>query len=160
MVKERKHQMGATNLSARAETTGPPPGTGQKPGILYATNSSFVRTWSHQLIAPEMYKPPDTGPKGDRRMKVTATWKPGEVANRDFTTTHKGTYRDPRTIQMKEHHDVELSSEDIAALNAAKRERENAVTTICQVVKNTHGTVGSLLRSVSNSPSYLSLLYI
>lgn len=150
MVKERKLQSGVSNApTPRDEAKG---GPGSPGGVLFAGKSKFVRTWSHQLIAPEMYKKPDTGNKREVQIKTTATWRPNEVGTRDFTTTHKDTYLNPASIPVVDYGFKESSSEEIAAKNTELKMRQRAVDSMCKLVKSTHGTMAAMLRSVSPHP--------
>lgn len=142
--------MGATNLSARDGSIEKPqdsPGS-SKTSIKFAQNSSFVRTWSHQLIAPEMYKPPKKDEKNFVDLRTTATWRPSEVKQRDFTTTHKAEYLNPSEISSPEHAPAP-SAEEVEAERAESQNQYKAVENMCKTVKTTHGTVGSMLKSVS-----------
>eukprot|EP01031_Cornospumella_fuschlensis_P031424 gene31424-37982_t len=148
MVKERKIQMGASNLSARDGSIERPldSPSSSKSSIKFAQNSNFVRTWSHQLIAPEMYKPPKKDNKNFVDLRTTATWRPSEVKQRDFATTHKAEYLNPSEIKSPEHAPAP-SSEEVEAQRAENKVRYDAVENMCKTVKSTHGTVGSMLKS-------------
>lgn len=151
MVRERKLQMGATNMSARENSIERPPDSpgSSKSSVKFAQNSKFVRTWSHQLIAPEMYKPPKKDTKNFVDLRTTATWRPAEVKLRDFATTHKAEYLNPSEISSPEHAPAP-STDEIEAERAEHKKRYDAVENMCKTVKTTHGTVGSMLKSVSD----------
>ena len=145
MVKERKLQIGASNLSAREGEAESSPA---KSGIRLAHKSNFVRTWSHQLLAPDMYQSPEAVNKNFRDIRTTATWRPSEVMERDFTTTHKSTFLNPKDAKSPDPH-PSLTTAEIAKLNEEERVRREAVENMVKTVKNTHGTVASMLKSVS-----------
>lgn len=128
MVKERKAQTGATNLSARSGTS----------ISLSSQNSAstgkLTREWAHTMIAPEDYKKKSEEPSANQ-LKLMATWKPVEMYKRDFSTTHKEDYRlheDEPTHKMA----AAKSTEQIAAENLEKRDQEAAVDTMCGLGKD------------------------
>lgn len=119
MVKERKAQTGATNLTGgRGELT-KTMGRGSSTGVLEA-------------------------PKG---MALTATWKPSKPPSRDFLTIHRETYQNPKEI--KDMEPPAKTTLQIAEENMRKQSEQEAVDNLCKLVRTTHGTVGSMLRSVS-----------
>ncbi len=149
MGKERKPQTGATNLSARNQNAPPPltlqqPKPSEEPSI---EPTNIQRGLAHKLIAPDLY---NTNVKEDdsyRKLKVTATWTPLNIYNRDFETTNSDDYRDPSMYPSSEHHSK--TTLDIATEAIKDREEVEAINNMCKLVRASYGTVATMLRSVS-----------
>lgn len=140
MVRERKHQTGASNLSARTENTAT---------VVSANDSksTFTRAWAHTMIAPDEYKRKALE-ETRRELKLSATWKPKEIYKRDYQTVHTESYTDFKDIKVEERFQPK-SLEQIAAENARARKRQEAVDNMCHLVRNAYGTVATMLRTVS-----------
>ena len=132
--KERRINHGATNLSARSE----------RGSII---KREFHRSWTHKLISPDVYIPPEKPVDTEHVYKNTATWRPVPVYERQYTTTQDDSYRNPADVEPPE--DLHFISSDQLA---ADRERLNlqvdAVETLCKTAKAHYGTTASMLKSV------------
>jgi len=124
MVKERRAQTGATNLSAKGESSRSQ-SRGVSTGNLMNTNGSASLSTS----------------------SLTATWKPANVPARDFLTIHKETFQNPK--EYKDSLPLPRTTLQIAEEKLKLQKELEAIDSLCKVVRTTHGTVGSMLRSVS-----------
>lgn len=144
MVRERKPQTGATNLnSSRSEAS-----LDHAPSIANnskSTASTFTRSWAHTMISPDEYAKNNLE-ETRRTLKMTATWKPAEVYRRDFQTVHSSSYKEHQESNNNNH--MAKTTEEIAAENVQRKQREDAVDNMCKLVRTSYGTVASMLRSV------------
>ena len=111
MVKlERKINHGSTNLSTSRSLSDFNNTSGSSSDLLIKPKTSnepskFYRSWSHKLLAPDMYQPTISN-TNYRFISKTATWNPAPLYERDFTTTFNTSYGDPRDKpQPIEHKD-------------------------------------------------------
>lgn len=115
--------------------------------------SMFTRAWAHTMIAPDEYKQKELA-ETKRSLKLSATWKPKAIYERDFETVHSASYTDLRNVKV--HESVKPKSlEEIAADNARNKSRQEAVDNMCRLVRGAYGTVATMLRSVSSMHSCL-----
>lgn len=145
MVRERKHQTGASNLaSGRSDPS-------QQNNVSVnnsSEKSTFTRAWAHTMIAPDEYKQKELA-ETKRCLKLSATWKPKSIYERDFETVHSASYTDLRNVKV--HEGVKPKSlEEIAADNARTKNRQEAVDNMCRLVRGAYGTVATMLRTVSS----------
>lgn len=130
MVKERKIQSGATNISARD-------GTLHKLG-------DFHRSPSHKLIAPGVYKPP-TNNELVRDISITAVWKKDcKPVDSDFHTVHTDSFRDPSTIPPR-HFKIKSLAETEAEVVQVKRQ-DQAMDKFLRMSKKVYGTTAGMFK--------------
>ncbi len=145
MVKERKAQTGATNLSARSDTN-----QNEKSN---AGPSKFFRSWTHKLVSPDEYHARDPNLDKVREISNTATWLPLKIHSRDFNSTSSASFRDPRTIPVKQKkvRTIQEIEEDDKRL-ADQRE---SVTSLCKLATRAYGTTAAMMKSASISENGL-----
>lgn len=154
MVRERKHQTGASNLaSGRSD----PSQQNNASVNNFSEKSTFTRAWAHTMIAPDEYKQKELA-ETKRSLKLSATWKPKSIYERDFETVHSASYTDLRNVKV--HEGVKPKSlEEIAADNARTKNRQEAVDNMCRLVRGAYGTVATMLRTVSSIFYFFSAYY-
>ena len=141
MVKERKAQTGATNLSARSEIL-----STKKDTVPVA----FTRSWTHKLISPDVYQPKDTDHSNDRKIENTATWLPLAIHRRDFNSTTSTSYSDPRTVPVKVR--KIRTTKEIEDDDARAAKQRESVEALSKLARKCYGTTGAMLKSVISSP--------
>jgi hypothetical protein len=142
MVKERKPQLGTSNLSARSQITTDSEISVPKPV------TKFFRSPSHKLLAPEEYKV-IANHTNERTITDMSTWGTSESMKRDFQTVHKSTYKDPRSQLTSSgglpKHKTEKEVDQEIALEA---KRDLAATKYHTLTKNMYGTTASMFKLV------------
>jgi hypothetical protein len=136
MVKDRKAQFGATNLSARSDNSN---GNLSKP-------VNFTRSWTHKLISPDVYQQKDSNLDNTREIANTATWLPLAIHNRDFNSTTSSSYVDPCKIPVKVR--KILSLKDIEERNKRAEAQGESIEALSKLAKKSYGTTGAMLKSV------------
>ena len=125
MVKERKLQQGTSNLLP----------------------STFYRSPSHKLISPDVYPVPVDN-TFVRSIESIATWKRATVLLRDFSTTHKSSFRDPISIPKNRHDPINLSFVEEDAAIDRRQSQEEALKRFCAATKKSYGTTADMLKLV------------
>ena len=142
MVKERKAQFGATNLTGRSDISGGHVNESTGP-------AKFVRSWTHKLVSPDEYHVRDPNLEKARTIANTATWLPLKIHSRDFNSTSTASFRDPRTVPVKvKKVRTALEIEEHNALIASQRV---SVTSMCKLATKCYGTTSAMLKSVNNT---------
>jgi hypothetical protein len=139
MVKDRKAQFGATNLSARSDSSASNGHNTSKP-------VNFTRSWTHKLISPDVYQQKDNNPDNTREIANTATWLPLAIHNRDFNSTTTSSYVDPRKIPVKVR--KILSSKEIEEGNIRAEAQGESIEALSKLARKSYGTTGAMLKSV------------
>lgn len=145
MVRERKHHTGASNLaSARSEH-----GNGALSVTSTDSKSTFTRAWAHTMISPDEYRHKALE-ETRRSLKLSATWKPKEIYQRDYNTVHTESFTDFKNVKI-EHGPRQKSLEEIAKESQRAKQQQEAVDNMCHLVRGAYGTVATMLRTVSNN---------
>lgn len=149
MMRERKHHTGASNLtSARS-------GNGHSV-VSTDSKSTFTRAWADTMISPDEYKHKALE-ETRRRLKLSATWKPKKIYQRDYQTDHTESFTDFKIVKLK-HGPRQKSLEEIANENHRKKQQQDAVDNMCHLVRGAYGTVATMLRTVSCTVILILLL--
>jgi len=141
MQRKERSIRGTTNLSARSDgkdkTAGP---------------QEFYRSWTHKLISPDVYNPPEKPPDPEYIYKKTATWRPVNVYEREYTTTAKDSYNNPedRPAILDPH---SKSSEQIAKEEHTKKSQNKALEALVNVAKIHYGTTASMMKAFNKRTS-------
>ena len=140
-ARERKPNHGATNLTARSE----------RGSII---KSEFYRSWTHKLISPDVHQSTSAPVDTDHVYKKSATWRPVDLVERNFTTTHSSSYLNPKDqTPLPDHR--ERSEEELAHERQVKEDQIEAVNALCKTAKAHFGTTASMMKVVS-----VGLIYI
>ena len=146
MVKDRKLQLGVSNLTSRSNHL-PDVDIKDNSDIKKPQPTKFYRSPSHKLISPDIYQT-IADPTFVRAIANIATWKRAEVLKRDFTTTHKISFQNPSSIPKK-NHDIFSTSFSQNDLQIEKRQRQEvSLRKFCATTKTTYGTIGEMLKLV------------
>lgn len=108
--------------------------------------TKFYRSWTHKLLSPDMYQPTISNTKY-RYISKTATWNPAPLYERDFSTTFRTSYSDPRDKPQPVIHG-ELSVEEMEALQALTKKQKESMKVLTNEAKSMYGTTSSMLKSV------------
>jgi hypothetical protein len=151
MVRERKNQLGSSNLSARLDNTsfGSNTSTIQSNEFLQPVKSptgTFIKSLTNSLIAPDVFNNTSTLSKAGKK-KETATWKPAPIYERDYETVHRTAFTDPHT-RVDHRPPSPKSTYEIAEENIALQEEKVAVDNLCKLIRSTYGTCATMVRSV------------
>ena len=145
-AKERKVHTGATNLSARSER-----------GSLI--KKEFFRSWTHKLISPDVYIPPEKEADHIHVYRNTATWRPVPCYERKFATTQEDSYKNPKDVEAPP--DLHFkSSEQLAREKEIKTKQLNAVEALCRTAKAHFGTTAAMLKVVSFLKCIIVIFYL
>lgn len=152
MGRERKNQLGTSNLSARLDNST----LGSNSSTILtndfgapspAPTGSYVKTLTRSLLAPDSFQAATKTEKSEKK-KETATWKPAKIYERDFGTVHNESFTDP-VNRRNPHLPTPKSTYEIAKEQIELREEKDAVDNLCKLIRTSYGTVASMLRSVS-----------
>jgi hypothetical protein len=154
MVRERKPQTGATNLSARSAS-----GKALLPVVPVAADTGgnstaskvAVRSVAHKLLAPDLYKSTHKTNSEFDDLKITATWTPNDVYKRDFHTVYNDSFVDPKEVDNQTGRHGTMSTLEIAKQTVKRRDEVDSINNMCKLVRASYGTVASMLRSVSTT---------
>mmetsp|Transcript_29126 Transcript_29126/g.66039 ORF Transcript_29126/g.66039 Transcript_29126/m.66039 type:complete len:773 (-) Transcript_29126:130-2448(-) len=138
--KERRVK-GTTNMSARAAE-----------GKTSIPKTEFYRSWTHKLISPDVYQPPEVHKDHDHVYKHTATWRPVDVYERDFVTTQTSSFGNPANQPVYKDQSVK-TSEQLAAEKAVRNKQMRAVDALTKVAKVHYGTTSSMLKAFNKKNS-------
>lgn len=153
MGRERKNQLGTSNLSARIENSSLGSSSTIKTNDISTNNppspSSFTKvtkSLTRSLIAPDDYVDPN---KKTKRVSVnkTATWKPAAIYERDFSTDHTSSFTDPK--RYVEPLAPAKSTYEIAEEQLQVKAQKGALDDLCKLIRTTYGTAATMMRSVS-----------
>lgn len=148
MIRERSVQHGASNISARADQ--------QKVRASPLLNSQeptqFYRSWTHKLVSPDVYTPPDADRTKKRNIRETATWRSVQVHRRTFLTTHAASYKDPK-VQKPPPEPHEISLAEVKAKEEKQLKEIDAMLTLTKMAKKHFGTTAAMLKPVRHLPS-------
>ena len=153
MVKqERKINHGMTNLStsrslSELNTTNQINNNNNSNNNNDESNKTkFYRSWSHKLLAPDMYQPPISH-ANYRYISKTATWNPAPLYERDFSTTFQSSFSDPRDKPPIYEH-KELTFEELEQLQVLTKKQKESMKVLTDEAKLLYGTTSSMLKSV------------
>lgn len=157
MGRERKNQLGTSNLSSRLENSSLGSGstikTNELPSPSPAAHTKLTKSLTRSLIAPDDYQESTKKEKGEY-FNRTATWKPAPIYERDFKTDYSNSFNDPK------HYTEPLappkSTYEIAEEQLRVKAQRSALDNLCKLIRSTYGTVATMLRSVSQTPSLTS----
>lgn len=183
MKRERKNQLGTSNLSARgggdsvslpsnsstlatsaslasltnklSETKEPREKSREREREKGGSSPPVSRGPRKPVHDPLSLSLPQEGP-GESKGK-TATWKPAPIHQRDFLTTHSQSFTDPLTREncgpASPKSTLQIAEEAIQS-----REEKAAVDDLCKLIRTSYGTVGAMLRTVRQTlpPSTLA----
>jgi len=111
-----------------------------------SNKTKFYRSWSHKLLAPDMYQPPISH-ANYRCISKTATWNPAPLYERDFSTTFQTSFSDPRDKPPIYEH-KELTFEELEQLQALTKKQKESMKVLTDEAKLLYGTTSSMLKSV------------
>ena len=111
-----------------------------------SNKTKFFRSWTHKLLAPDMYQPPISHAKY-RYISKTATWNPAPLYERDFSTTFQTSFSDPRDKPPIYEH-KELTFEELEQLQALTKKQKESMKVLTDEAKLLYGTTSSMLKSV------------
>lgn len=141
MSKERKVQHGTSNVSARSGQS-----SSRTPPFPVTTGpTKFYRSWTHKLVSPDVYNPPQGNRENDRAIRQTATWKQADVYNRNFSTTHGDSYRVPTTLKPPPE-PIPFSSAEMEAARKKSDEQHEALEQMTKMAKAHFGTTAGMLK--------------
>lgn len=134
MVKGRRIQAGASNLSARDQEKTVP--------------TTFFRAPTHKLISPDDYKP-TVGVANVRAVDNMATWGKSNAHTRDYQTTHKHTFQDPSSYPENLHRSHYKTLKEVEEDKIKNADYENAMKKLCALSRKKFGTTSAMLKSVN-----------
>jgi hypothetical protein len=111
-----------------------------------SNKTKFYRSWTHKLLAPDMYQPPISH-ANYRYISKTATWNPAPLYERDFSTTFQTSFSDPRDKPPIYEH-KELTFEELEQLQALTKKQKESMKVLTDEAKLLYGTTSSMLKSV------------
>lgn len=144
-MKERKAQMGCSNLSARSEGKGETLAPGSNTTV--SGVPAFYRSWTHKLVSPDEYIMKDPNLTNARTIKLTATWLPKDVAERSFDTVHSSSYINPKDMPVRQR--VTHTIKEIDELNENREVQRKSVDNLCRVARKMYGTSQAMMKKVS-----------
>jgi hypothetical protein len=133
MVKGRRIQAGASNLSARDQEK--------------TVSTTFFRAPTHKLISPDDYKPTVTAPHV-RAVDQMATWGKSTAHTRDYLTTHNQTFQDPSSYPENLHRSRYKTFKEVEEDRIKNADYENAMKKLCALSRKKFGTTSAMLKSV------------
>jgi hypothetical protein len=133
MVKERKIQTGASNLSARGPMSSP---------------EKLATSLTHKLICPDEFPSSIGDPSKARIIKDSATWRPAAIYSRKFESVAQASFKDPSTLKPPPTLTHQKSSDEIFAERERSDAAEGGLIQFVEFVKSRYGTTASMLRKV------------
>jgi hypothetical protein len=103
------------------------------------------------MVSPDEYKHKALE-ETRRSLKLSATWKPKEIYQRDYNTVHTESFTDFKNVKI-EHGPRQKSLEEIAKESQRAKQQQEAVDNMCHLVRGAYGTVATMLRTFHKKPS-------
>jgi hypothetical protein len=133
--KQRKLSTGSSNLPTVRSERGS------------VIKKEFTRSWTHKLIAPDAYHPPEKQAESSFVDHNTATWRPVPIFELAYETTTDGSYKNPSEVKMPEG-PHEMDNETMLKQQRERQQQVDAVEALCKTAKAHFGTTGAMMKMV------------